>query len=61
MVPEDIWEFQRDEGRIGYGDVRGSGANGVILITTKKGQEGSVYTGSLRDGSECSDQENRCR
>lgn len=47
MVPEDIETFSVMKDASATAMYGARGANGVILITTKKGEEGSVYT-SLR-------------
>lgn len=44
MVPEDIESFSVMKDASATAMYGARGANGVILITTKKGQEGSVYT-----------------
>ena len=44
MVPEDIETFSVMKDASATAMYGARGANGVILITTKKGQEGSVYT-----------------
>ena len=44
MTPEDIETFSVMKDASATAMYGVSGANGVILITTKKGQEGSVYT-----------------
>ena len=44
MVPEDIESFSVMKDAAATAMYGARGANGVILITTKKGQEGSVYT-----------------
>ena len=44
MVPEDIESFSVMKDASATAMYGARGANGVILITTKKGEEGSVYT-----------------
>lgn len=44
MVPEDIETFSVMKDASATAMYGARGANGVILVTTKKGQEGSVYT-----------------
>ena len=44
MVPEDIETFSVMKDASATAMYGARGANGVILITTKKGEEGSVYT-----------------
>ena len=47
MTPEDIETFSVMKDASATAMYGARGANGVILITTKKGQEGSVYTSVL--------------
>ena len=53
MVPEDIESFSVMKDASAAAMYGARGANGVILITTKKGEEGSVYT-SVRYEAEMS-------